>query len=240
MSIFRKKEVDEAINSEEKNPDYQHIERLAWDVLLILGKAKGEREELSYIPINKYYSGYGLCISYFREKHSDYKLKIDFNGKRVFDDNTFERGAWEKVLEELNDVAYIISNKEAAKRREAEQREASQRRLLSSLNKITIGNSEIDIDPTTKVIVKENTSGEYGEWLNNTNYRIYYNEKVVFDMTMTPYENKYYKYRYNKYEPGLWEEKVDQYIAKIETGQGRAEMDEKLASESIKKLRKIR
>ena len=47
MSIFRKKEVEEAISSEEKNPDYQHIERLAWDVLLILGKAKGGREESS-------------------------------------------------------------------------------------------------------------------------------------------------------------------------------------------------
>ena len=50
MSIFRKKEVEEAISSEEKNPDYQHIERLAWDVLLILGKAKGGREESSYLP----------------------------------------------------------------------------------------------------------------------------------------------------------------------------------------------
>lgn len=240
MSIFRKKEVEKTISSEEKNPDYQHIERLSWDVLLILGKAKSRGEDSPYIPTNKYYNGYGLCISFFCDKHYDYELKIDFNGKRVFDNNTFERGSWENVLGELTEVAYMIKRKEEIKKRQEENKRLMQSKLLNNLCKITAGNSEIDVDPTTKIVVKENTSGDYGEWLINTNYRIYDNEKVVFDMTIIPYENKYYKYKYNKYEPGVWEEKIDQYIAKIETEQGRQDIDEKLASESIKKLKRIK
>ena len=183
MSIFRKKEVEETISSEEKNPAYQHIERLAWEVLLILGKSKGGREDSSYIPTNKYYSGYGLCISYFRDRHSDYELKIDFNGKRVLDNNTFERGSWENVLGELTEVAYMIKRKEEIKKRQEENKRLMQLKLLNNLCKITVGNSEIDVDPTTKIVVKENTSGDYGEWLINTNYRIYDNEKVVFTTT---------------------------------------------------------
>lgn len=239
MGIFWKKEV-------KKPTDYDRISSWANSVLYYLGK---EKKEITYsiAPtaryfVDTYYDGNGLhivspCSS--RQLLGNYSgLYIDFNGRRVFDNNTFERGLWEEVLEALYDAAPKIKERSDQERKEKEKLLNHQRGLLCLVSDIERRKSIDDLDSSIKIKSTENVSGYYDEWLNSINYSVYYFDDLVFNASVCTFDdNKYYQYT-----PGPWEYILEDYKRRKEAEDKRKaeEQERNFAQEQIKKLRKIR
>lgn len=239
MGIFGKKEV-------KKPTDYDRISSWAKSILYYLGK---EKKEITYsiAPTARYftdtyYDGNGLHIVFpcpSRMVLGNYSgVYINFNGRRVFDDKTYERGVWEEVLEALYEAAPKIKEKNDQEAKEKERLINHQRSLLSLVSGIKRRESIDDLDPSIKIESRENVSGYYDEWLNSVNYRVYYFDDLVFNASICTFDDD----KYYEYVPGPWEYILKDYKRRkeIEDKRKAEEQERNFAQEQIKKLRKMR
>ncbi|MBR5370476.1 MAG: hypothetical protein IK137_04155 [Bacilli bacterium] len=187
------------------------------------------------------YEGYGFKIT-LEDPDRYYELKGDyvtiyFNKERVFDNDKFIRGKWEKALEELQNSIYEIKDE---RRKEKELLERKHEILSALICMPKAGYGPTCIGDNIKVYRSERWAGSYDHIYDGSDYKVYKGEKLVFDAYSAPTyisDNKY-----KVYVPGSWEDKVIRYSesAQVAEQQRQKQKRDDEAEEAAKILRKLR